>query len=283
MACTVALVLILALAPQGGGQPWHTHYERGVALVEAGDGAAAIVELERALEARPEPALRLRTYGLRYVDYLPHLYLAVASHMVGDAGRARHELAAADRAGVAAESELGSQLLGAYQVLLGPPAEVVADPALSPPEHAQGYRDYERKAEVLPEGDFQHLRSQILDRCGLPPNTEDVNAPWYFHYELGVTLVKRGDPQRALDALVSATDRSPVSRRNARMYGMWFTDYRPYLEIAQAHVQLGNWECAFDALALSRQLDEVVEEDQEFDRFMELTDEATAHLQQEPE
>jgi len=74
-----------------------------------------------------------------------------------------------------------------------------------------------------------------------------------------------------------------MPKRSARMYGMWFTDYRPYLEIAQAHVQLGNWACAFDALSLSRQLEEVVEEDEEFARFMELTDETAAHLQPGPE
>jgi hypothetical protein len=275
-------MLILAVAPQGGDQPWHAHYERAVELVEAGDGAAAVAELEQALAARPDPALRQRTYGLRYVDYLPHLYLAIALHMEGNTERARQELAAAERAGVAAQSELGSQLLGAYRLLLGQ----AVDPAAEPPsavEHDRPYRDYPPGPGVLSKAEFERLRGQILNRCGLPPSTEDGNAPWYFHYELGVTLVKRGDPQRALGALVSATDRRPVSQRNARMYGMWFTDYRPYLEIAQAHVELENWACAFDALSLSRELEEVTEEDEEYDRFMELTDETAAHLQPKPE
>jgi tetratricopeptide (TPR) repeat protein len=282
MALATALMLILAVAPQGDDQPWYTHYERGVALVEAGDGAAATTELEQALAARPEPALRMRTYGLRYVDYLPHLYLAIALHMNGETERAQQELAAADAAGVAAQSEVGGQLLDAYALLLGGAVAVVEE---APPstEREPSFRDYSRKAEVLPEKEFERLRSQILNRCGLPPSTDDVRAPWYFHYELGMTMMKKGDPQRALDALVSATDRRPLSRRNARMYGMWFTDYRPYLEIAQAHVELGNWACAFDALSLSRQLDEVAEEDEEFERLMELSDETAAHLQPESE
>jgi tetratricopeptide (TPR) repeat protein len=275
-------MVILAVAPQGGGQPWHTHYEKGVALVEAGDGAAAAAELEQALADRPDPALRLRTYGLRYVDYLPHLYLAIALHMSGDTTGARRELAASEAAGVAAQSEVGSELLEAYRVLLGQPVDEVPE-ALPAASSDQAYRDYPRKDEVLPEDEFQRLRHQVLNRCGLPPSTDDLRAPWYFHYELGMSLMKRGDPQRALDALVSATDRRPMSQRNARMYGMWFTDYRPYLEIAEAHVQLGNWSCAFDALSLSRQLEEVVEEDEEFERFMELSDETATRLEEEGE
>lgn len=282
MAWITALVLILAASPQGSDQPWHTHYERGVALVEEGDGAAATVELEKALAARPEPGLRLRTYGLRYVDYLPHLYLAIALHMDGNTARARQELAAADRAGVAAESEIGGPLLGAYALLLGQPVAVAEEPP-PPPASDRPYRTYSRKAEVLPEEEFQRLRSQVLNRCRLPASTDDVKAPWYFHYELGVILVKNRDPQRALDALVAAIDRRPWSQRNARMYGMWFTDYRPYLEIAEAHVQLGNWECAFDALSLSQELEEVAEEDEVHGRFMELSDETAAHLQPGPE
>ena len=282
MAWISALLVILAVAPQGSAQPWHTHYERGVALVEAGDGAAAVVELEQALAARPESALRLHTYGLRYVDYLPHLYLAIALHMDGDTARARQELAVADQAGVAAQSEIGMPLLDAYALLLGQPA-VGAETPPPPPAYDRPYRAYTRKAEVLPEEEFQRLRSQVLNRCGLPPNTDDIKAPWYFLYELGVALVKTGDPQRALDALVSATDRRPLSQRNARMYGMWFTDYRPYLEIAEAHVKLGNWECAFDALSLSEELEEVAEGDEEIVRFMELSEETAAHLAPDPE
>jgi hypothetical protein len=95
--------------------------------------------------------------------------------------------------------------------------------------------------------------------------------------------MKRGDPQRALDALVAATDRRSLPQRGARMYGMWFTDYHPYLEIAAAHVQLGNWSCAFDALSLSRQLGEVAGGDEELGRFIRLSDETAAHVEAELE
>jgi hypothetical protein len=196
--------------------------------------------------------------------------------MSGDRERAEVELAAAERAGVAARSEFGNRLLGAFQLLLGrAPEDVVPE---VPPEVAAGYRDFERKDEVLSTEEFESLRHGVLDRCGLPPQTRDATAPWYFHYELGMTMAEKGDPQRALDALIAATDRRPMPQRNARMYGMWFTDYTPYLEIAQAHVQLENWSCAFDALSLSRRLDEVEEGDSDFNRFLELSEEAADKL-----
>ena len=90
------------------------------------------------------------------------------------------------------------------------------------------------------------------------------DAPWYFHYELGRDLYRRGDPQRALDALIEAATLRADPGHGARIYGMWFMDYLPYLEIARAHARLGNWDCAQNALEYSRQAKEVSERDKEF-------------------
>ena len=38
---------------------------------------------------------------------------------------------------------------------------------------------------------------------------------------------------------------------------MWFTDYRPYFEIARLHAHLGNWDCVVDALRVASLYDEV--------------------------
>jgi len=278
MTSFVAFLLVAFSFPQADQVPWHVHYERGVELVEAGDGAAAVDEFEKALAERPEPALRIPTDGPRYIDYLPHLFLAVALHMEGDIARAEEQLTAAEEAGVAAHSEFGRTILEAYQLLLGRPSPVSQQQPV--PELSQGYRKFKRKPEVLSEDEADRIRGEILDRCGLPLTTKDAGAPWYFHYEMGVAMVEKGDPQRGLDALIAATDRRPMSQRNARIYGMWFTNYRPYLEIAKAHVELGNYMCAFDALSLSRRLDEVDEHDEDFKTFIELSEETAEHIDQ---
>lgn len=276
MVGVLLLAMALAPAPQVG-ETWYGHYERGVELVESGNGPRAAAELAEALRRRPEPGLRIRTYGLRYVDYLPHLYMAMAAHLQGDAERARRELDLCERAGVAARSEVGRPLLRAYRLLLHD-AEQAAPPARQVPVAQEPaphrFRLFERRAVVLPRSEFLRLRRQIIRRCGLPADIQDAHAPWYFHYELGLALVRRGDPQRALDSLIAATEQRPVSQRDARMYGMWFTDYRPYFEIALAHAELGNWACVYDALALSSELGEIKEGDEDFERFRELWDEA---------
>jgi len=258
----VTAAALLAAVTAGGG--WADHYARGVALVQEGRGAEARVELEKAIRARPDAALDVALGGAR-ADYLPQLYLAVASHMAGDLEGARNLLAAAESDGTAARSATGRPLLEAYRLLLAPPAAAGDGPS---------YRVFERKPVVLSDARHRQVRAEVLNRCQLRPETDIAQAPWYFHYELGLRLLAEGDPQRALDALIEAATRRPEPQRDARTYGMWFTDYRPYFQIARAHVRLENWDCARNALALSAGARELSERDREFAEFRELLAEA---------
>jgi hypothetical protein len=140
------------------------------------------------------------------------------------------------------------------------------------------YRKYERKPLVLSDREFEDLRAEVLARCQLKPETRPQEAPWYFHYELGRDLSRRGDSQRALDALIEAATLRAEPGHGARIYGMWFMDYLPYLEIARAHVRLGNWDCAKSALEFSRQANEVSAHDKEFAEFRSLALETESHL-----
>jgi len=128
---------------------------------------------------------------------------------------------------------------------------------------APSFRRYEKKPPHLSEAEAARIRSEVLTRCKLPQDSKAKDAPWYFHYELGLELAERGDAQRALDALIDSVDRRPEPQRKARLYGMWFLDYLPYLQIARAHAHLGNRECAMDALRLSEQLGEVTPDDRD--------------------
>ena len=149
----------------------------------------------------------------------------------------------------------------ALGLLLGPPIDPPASP--SPAPAPRSYRDYVRKPVVLGEAEVARLRSEVLQRCQLRPETDAAAAPWYFHYELGKALEQKGDPQRALDAFVEAALRRERSAREARIYGMWFTDYYPYFHIARQHARLGNWECAEDALRVSQREGEMKDRDRE--------------------
>jgi tetratricopeptide (TPR) repeat protein len=277
MLPATALLLSALALPAPDAQGWLEPYRAGVRLVEQGKGAEARKTLETALGKRGTGGLRVPVGGVEYVDYLPHLYLAVACQMSGDRDAARAYLAAAEQEGLAEKSEGGRPLLEAQRVLLR--AEAPTPPLRAVPSGtAPRYREYERKPLVLSERQVQDLRAEVLARCQLKPETRPQDAPWYFHYELGRALLGQGDPQRALDALIEAASRRGEPGHGARIYGMWFMDYLPYLEIARAHARLGNWDCAQNALDYSRQAREVSEHDKEFAEFRSLALETEGHL-----
>jgi hypothetical protein len=239
--------------------PWYEHYDRGVGLVGQGAGAAARAELEQALAQRPEEGLGLPTGGTRYLDYLPHLYLAVACHMTGDLAAARRHLGEAESSGLAARSPAGAPLLAAYQALLGAGRPEEPPRSVDRPSATAGYKLFPRKAPALSDVKYNRVRAAVLSRCHLSRGADASNAPWYYYYELGLELVRHGDSQRALDSFIEAADRRSQPERLARTYGMWFVDYLPYLQITRAHARLGNRECALNALALSHRLGEITD------------------------
>jgi hypothetical protein len=163
-----------------------------------------------------------------------------------------------------------------------PPSDPPPSASVPPPPSARDYKSFERKPTVLSDAELNRLRGVVLSRCGLAPTTNPTSAPWYFHYELGLELERRGDPQRALDAFLEAATRKARPARMSRMYGMWFKDYTPYFEIAKVHVVLGNWQCAADALHASERTEEVGKGDQAYFEFQELKSEVQAQGHRKP-
>jgi tetratricopeptide (TPR) repeat protein len=249
----LALLLLVAL-PLSAAE-WYESYEKGVRLIEQGQAQAAKGELQAAIAARRAEGLQLPAGPQRYLDYLPHLYLAIAHQMTGDVDRAQKELALAETSGVAAKSEVGRPLLVAYQLLLRGDAS---------------YRRYDSKPPVLTDEDFQLLRNDVLSKCDLPLETKLKNAPWYANYELGLQLERKGDYSRALTHFIDAVAQRPNPQKQARMYGMWLIDYYPYFHIARSHVRLENWQCAKNALEISQRLGEIPVQAPENDEWVSL-------------
>ncbi|MBV8519203.1 MAG: hypothetical protein JO197_17540 [Acidobacteria bacterium] len=239
---------------------WFGHYESGIRLIEQGRAAEAKPELEAALAGRAEEGLQVPAAPQQYLDYLPHLYLAIAHQMTGNVDGARRELALAETSGVAAKSEVGRPLLVAYQLLLR------GDPTARSPRYAR----FEKKPPVLSDAEFQRLRDDVLEKCNLPASTKLGDAPWYANYELGLELERKGDYPRALARFLDAVARRPNPQKQARMYGMWLIDYYPYFHIARSHVRLENWDCAKNALEISQRLGEIPRGAGEMDEWLSL-------------
>ena len=265
MLSTLAVLFVLAAAPQSQ-QTWYDHYERGVRLIEQGQAAAARPELEAALAMRAKEAVQAPTRQQQYIDYLPHLYLAIAHQMTGNLDEARAHLAKAETSGMATKSEVGRPLLVAYQLLLrGDATGKLPRPA---------YAVYAQRPPVLSEPEFHMLRSDVLNKCNLPPDTKMSEAPWYANYEIGLQLERKGDYPRALTHFIDAVARRPNPQRQARMYGMWLIDYYPYFHIARSHMRLENWQCAKNALEISQKLGEIPVGAPEIDEWVSLMREA---------
>jgi tetratricopeptide (TPR) repeat protein len=258
---------VLAATPLSAAT-WFENYERGVRLIEQGKAEAAKPLLEKAVEGRADEGLQLPVRPQQYIDYLPHLYLAVASQMTGDVESARKHLARAETAGTAARSEVGRPLLVAYQLLLRGDGS----------SKYSSYADFERKEPTLSEADFNLLRNDILEKCDLPPDTKLSAAPWYANYELGLALERKGDYTRALTHFIDAVANRPNPQKQARMYGMWLIDYYPYFHIARAHTRLENWQCAKNALEISQRLAEIPGDAPELSELMSLQRETEKQL-----
>ena len=126
------------------------------------------------------------------------------------------------------------------------------------------YEQFEKKPPVLDEAEFRRIQKDVLTRCHIETDPGPEQAPWYYYYELGLELGRRGDSPRALDSFVEAAQRRSQPQHFARVYGMWFVDYLPYLHIALAHARLGNRECALDALKVGQRLGETAERTEEY-------------------
>src|SRR5512143_3751159 len=102
-----SIIAVLILAAQASGAvTWYTNYESGVRLIEQGQAASAIPHLQAALAAHAQEGLQVPAGPQQYIDYVPHLYLAIAHQMTGDVAAARKELATAEDSGIASRSEV---------------------------------------------------------------------------------------------------------------------------------------------------------------------------------
>jgi tetratricopeptide (TPR) repeat protein len=260
------LAVVLLFATSSG--TWYEHYDRGLRLIEQGQGAAARDELQAALALRSKERLQVASRPNTYIDYLPHLYLAIANQMTGDIEAARKHLARAEDSGVAAKSEAGRSLLVAYQLLLRGNSSGKRD--------RQAYTVYSQKP-VIGEADFKQLRQDVMSKYDLAPDTK--KAPWYARYELGLELERKGDYSRALGEFIDAVALRPNPQQRARMYGMWLIDYYPYFHIARSHVRLQNWQGAKNALEISQKVNEIPPDAPEFHEFLSLQKETARQLE----
>lgn len=86
----VALVLLAVTEHLAAAEEWFEAYERGVAAVKAGQYKEAVPALQRSLARRHTESAAVRVED-RTLVYLPHFWLGVARHHLGDLDEAVRE------------------------------------------------------------------------------------------------------------------------------------------------------------------------------------------------
>jgi tetratricopeptide (TPR) repeat protein len=71
------------------GDTWFNNYENAKKAIEKGNWNQAVEYLREALAGKDNPALKAKTYGLRFIEYLPYYYLGLSYYRLGRYKEAR--------------------------------------------------------------------------------------------------------------------------------------------------------------------------------------------------
>jgi hypothetical protein len=169
---------------------------------------------------------------------------------------------------------LTPRLALAVGLALALPAYATASPSSDDADSnpvTSGYQSMSLQADEL-----DALRRKILVQCGLDSSRNVL--PWYFHFAYGQALLEAGDARRAVAELSRSIDLKPEPQTRKRTYGMWFTDYLPYFQLAEAHAKLNNWPCAERAMQLSQSSGEASSGGIEKTKIRELQERIDSHI-----
>jgi hypothetical protein len=99
-----ALALVLAAAPLARAD-YRDSYRRGIEAVEKGRWAEAATHLRAAAAEQPKEGERVKLYGMRFEEYLPHFQLGQALFQAGDCEGALRAFSVSQAQGVVQKSE----------------------------------------------------------------------------------------------------------------------------------------------------------------------------------
>lgn len=256
--CVLLLLLGLRLICFGNalaGSPWYFFYEKALLAQERGEWETSIRFLKDAIADNPTPRLRAKTYGLRFVNYLPYFRLGVAYYNLKEKEKALTSFAASEKFGEIQKAE-------------------------------EEYATMQRIKTVL--SGAVAVKAQAPDTPAVATETSEQNLPWYVNYETGLAYVEAGDWFKAVEHLKWAVASSTEPKRYARTYGMWFISYFPYYYLGVAYYNQGLWQPAVQNLEQSERLGELEDLTTETGHRHTLLEEArkknaTAHTKPSPD
>lgn len=220
--------------------PWYVPYERALEAQNRGRWSESIEFLRAALRAKARPQGKAKTYGLRFVNYIPHYYLGVAYYHLGDTANAVKNFELAEGFGSIREVEPEytdmKDKLGRLTGKAPPPPVAVTPPVQEVP--------------VISPAEDQ--------------------SPWYVLYETGLEYIGSGDWVKAVENLRRAVAVRTKPEQYARTYGMWFISYLPHYYLGVAYFNQGLWRLANEHLKKSGEYGVIQKFPQEYAQLREL-------------
>ena len=215
----------------GAQTPWYVSYERALAAQDQGDWKGSITLLGDAVAVKQSPKLKAKTYGLRFVNYLPYFHLGEAYYHLNDRQKAVENYDLCLKYGEVQQAPDELALLRSHRAELAGEGAAAATPA----------------AVAGPEP----------PDIGIPASPGGL--PWYVSYETALAYIESGDWLNATENLKTALSVNGIPRRYARTYGMWFITYIPYYYLGVAYYNQGMWQLAVNYFETAERLGEVTD------------------------
>lgn len=220
---------VCALSVGRAQTPWYVSYEKAITAQEEGDWRSSVQFLRDALAVKDNEKIKARTYGLRFINYLPYYHLGLAYYHTNDRQKALENFDISLRQGEIAGDPDEYQQLESLRKELGGVAALVPAPGRTP-------------AAETPA----------------PASRESAGGvPWYVNYETGLAYIESGDWLKAIENIKLALAAKGIPTRYARTYGMWFVTYIPYYYLGLAYFNQGLWQFAVRYFETAERLGEV--------------------------
>lgn len=146
---------------------WYVHYENAERALQEERWEAAVAELQQALERKGDSGFRVRSYGMKVIDYFPYLQLGIAYHQLGQEPAALAAFDTEERLGVVHKSPAALAELARYRQLA---RAAQRQPPPAPSRPVEIARDSVEEAKRLEsEGKIQEAMEALAPALAVAP------------------------------------------------------------------------------------------------------------------
>lgn len=207
------LSVLLLAARVGAAEEAYQSYEDGVKALAAGDCARAATLLQAAAAKDGKESAKKRTYGMNFIAYHPHLYLAKAYACLGDTARATQELQTCEAQGAYKGTDIAA-LRSQLQAKATPETPPPTTPPPPDPKVAQAKAAFDAGVAFYNQKMWERSVTSLKEAAALDPGNAEARR--YLDLAMKEQQKKASverlvaDAQRALDQKDAATAKTKV-------------------------------------------------------------------------